>query len=490
MRLGELLERVEILSFSVDMETEISGISYDTRSLRAGELFVAIKGYESDGHLYIGAAEDIGAVCVICEQYPVTAIPYIIVEDSRKALALVSAAWFGYPAEKLDIIGVTGTNGKTTVTSLIKQVIEKCSGTKAGLIGTNGILIGDKEMPAEHTTPESYEIHELFALMVRERCKYAVMEVSSHALCLSRVHGIEFETGVFTNLSQDHLDFHASIEEYAEAKSILFKQCRHAAINVDDGYSALIMDNALCPVFTFAVNDVSADLVAKNIKLLPDKVDFAALTIGNLMRVELMIPGMFSVYNALAAMSAALLLGFGLEEIAAALQICEGVKGRAEVVPTGEDFTVLIDYAHTPDAMQNIISTVRGYAPGRVVTLFGCGGDRDKEKRPIMGRIAVENSDFVVITSDNPRTEEPGSIINGIMAGIEGSATQYRVIENRREAIFWALENSKPGDVLILAGKGHETYQIFGKEKRHFDEREVVAEYFRNSEFGIRNSEL
>ena len=490
MKLKELLEKTEIAEIRADMETEIHGISFDTRSLKAGEIFVAVRGYESDGHKFIDEAVRKGAVCIVCEEIANASIPCVLVKDSRKALACLSATWFGYPASSIKIIGVTGTNGKTTVSHLVKQVIEKCADVKVGLIGTNGNMIGDKEFITGLTTPESYDLHKTLAMMVKEGCRYAVMEVSSHALYLSRVYGIEFEVGIYTNLSTDHLDFHHTMEEYAKAKSILFSMSKMSAINIDDEYATMMMDSATGKIFTYAVERDCADLVGKSIKLQAEKVDFCALTIGSLTRLELKTPGLFSVYNALAVISAATLLGFDTERVTAVLQTCTGVKGRAEVVPTGRDYTVLIDYAHTPDALGNIIAAARGFSHGRVVTLFGCGGDRDRKKRPIMGGIAAKLSDFVIVTSDNPRTEEPGMIISEILTGMDGYEAKYHVVENRREAIFWALENSKPKDVLILAGKGHETYQIFGKEKKHFDEREVVAGFFeQNSEFGIRNLE-
>jgi len=478
MLLGDLLEKVDIVDAKAEMDLEINGISFDTRTLKTGDVFFAIKGYATDGNRFIGEAAEKGALCVISEEQPDARVPFIIVPDARKALSLASAAWFGYPAGKLKLIGVTGTNGKTTVTNLIKHVVEECAGVKVGLIGTNGNMIGDMELHAERTTPESYEFQELLSRMADAGCGYVVAEVSSHALQLSRVYGVPFEVGVFTNLTNDHLDFHASLEEYAAAKSLLFSGCRSAAFNIDDERAPLMMSTAAGTVLTFAINDDSADLVAKDVKLHTDKVEFCALTIGSLNRVELGIPGLFSVYNALAAISAVMLLGFDAGQIASAMQSCRGVKGRAEIVPAGRDYTVLIDYAHTPDALKNIILAARTFARGRVVTLFGCGGDRDKTKRPRMGAIAAEYSDFVVVTSDNPRTEEPRDIINNILSGMEGTKTPYCVIENRREAIFWALDNSMADDVLILAGKGHETYQIFGREKRHFDEREVVGEYF------------
>ena len=476
MTLVKLLENVKILESAVSLDLQISGICSDTRKLTPGNLFVAVRGYESDGHEFIDEAVKKGAACIICEEKPKADIAYITVEDSRKALALVSAAWFDYPAKKMKVIGVTGTNGKTTVTTLLKCVIEKSTNSKAGLIGTSVNMIGDKQLPANLTTPESYEIQELLAMMVDEGCEYAVMEVSSHALVLSRVCGIEFEVGVFTNLSQDHLDFHGTMEAYAQAKSMLFSQSKNSAINIDDEYAQVMINGASGNVFTYAINDVSADLVGKDVKLYSDRVTFCALTIGNLLRLDVRIPGMFTVYNVLSVVSAALLLGLDIDTVTSVLPLCEGVKGRAEVVPTGRDFTILIDYAHTPDALEKIICAARTSVSGRVVTLFGCGGDRDSSKRPIMGSIAAKYSDFVIVTSDNPRTEQPGEIIKEILMGMEGTSTPYEVIENRREAIKWAIDNAKPEDVIILAGKGHETYQIIGKDKLHFDEREVVSE--------------
>ena len=461
------------------MDIEIHGVSYDSRTIRAGELFVAVKGYIDDGNDFADEAISRGAVCVLSERAPDSRIPYVLVEDARKCLAAVSASWFSNSAEKLTIIGVTGTNGKTTVTSLIKEVLEKCTGEKVGLIGTIRNMIGEKEVAAERTTPESIEIHGLFSKMVEAGCKYAVMEVSSHALVLDRVYGIEFEVGVFLNLTPDHLDFHTSMEDYAQAKARLFSMCKKGVVNLDDDYARVIAERAKCPVTTFAIRDGGADLVGKSVKLYPDRVEFCALTIGTLDRVELKIPGLFSVYNALSAIAAAMLLGFEIESVSAVLQTCGGVKGRAEAVFSGDGYTVLIDYAHTPDALKNIIETIRQCSPGRIITLFGCGGDRDKKKRSVMGSIAAELSDYVIVTSDNPRTEEPAAIIEDILFGMTDTLTPFTVIESRQDAIISALSQLQFGDVLILAGKGHEDYQIVGKEKSRFDEREIVAEFFK-----------
>ena len=479
MKLGELLKKVDIVRAEADMDIEIHGVSYDSRTIRAGELFVAVKGYVEDGNDFADEAISRGAVCVLSERAPGASIPYVLVEDARKCLAAVSAGWFKNPAEKLTVIGVTGTNGKTTVTSLIKEVLEKCTGEKAGLIGTIRNMIGGRELAAERTTPEALEIHGLFAQMVNDGCKYAVMEVSSHALALDRVYGIEFDVGIFLNLTPEHLDFHSSMEDYAQTKAKLFSLCKKGVVNLDDDYARVILERAACPVTTLAIKNDEADLVGKSVKLYPDKVEFCALTIGTLDRVELKIPGLFSVYNALSAIAAAMVLGFDIERASAVLQTCGGVKGRAEAVYSGDGVTVLIDYAHTPDALKNIIETIRQCSPGRIITLFGCGGDRDSKKRPLMGGIAAALSDFVVVTSDNPRTEEPSAIIDDILSGMVETKTPFKVIESRKEAIVYALSQLQSGDVLILAGKGHEDYQITGKEKTHFDEREIVAEFFK-----------
>jgi UDP-N-acetylmuramoyl-L-alanyl-D-glutamate--2,6-diaminopimelate ligase len=490
MTLEKLLETVEKVEIKAEESMNISGICYDSREMRDGELFIAVRGYETDGHKYIEDAVRRGAACIICEEAPEVLTPYIIVKDSRKALAAASAVWFGHPAEKLKIVGVTGTNGKTSVTNLIKYIIEKCSSAKVGLIGTNGNFIGERELPAGHTTPESYELHKLLDKMVLEDCTYVIMEVSSHALYLSRVHGIQFEAGVFTNLTPEHLDFHGTMEEYARAKSLLFPNCKKSVINIDDDYASLMTDKSAGPVMSYAVENSSADLVGKDIKLQADKVEFCAVALGSINRVELQIPGLFSVYNALASIASAILLGFDIEMITPALQSYGGVKGRAEVLPTGHDFTVLIDYAHTPDALKNIITAVRGFAQGRVVTVFGCGGDRDKTKRPLMGHIAAELSDYTIITSDNPRTEDPNVIINDILEGIKDTNADYEIAGNRKEAICRAINRLSNGDVLIIAGKGHETYQILGKEKVHFDDREVVAEHIRQIRANSRKDKV
>jgi len=476
VKLSELLKGIEIINMTASPDMEIGDISYDSRQTKPGDLFVAIKGFDSDGHKYIPAAVEKGAAAVLCQEKPEGAVPYIQVKDSRNALALVSCNYFDHPASRMKVIGVTGTNGKTTTTMLLKHVLEDCTGKTAGLIGTNQNMIGDRVLETERTTPESYELQKLFRRMADEGCSYVIMEVSSHALYLDRVAGFRFDTAVFTNLTQDHLDFHKTMEDYAAAKALLFSRCEKAAINIDDSWGKYMMEHAQCPVLTYSESKLEADLRAKDIRLSPSDVRFCALT-DELERVRLNIPGRFSVYNALSVISAALLLGLSLHEISESLATAKGVKGRMEVVPTPEDYTILIDYAHTPDALENVLRSVKEVSRGRVVALFGCGGDRDKGKRPKMGAIAAELADYLIVTSDNPRTEVPGDIIKDILTGIRLPKKSYTVIEDRVKAIEYAIDSHQPGDVIILAGKGHETYQIVGKEKHHMDEREIVAEH-------------
>ena len=476
MKLRDILKAIEILESAADPDTEITGISYDSRRTLPGELFVAIAGFESDGHAYIPAALEKGAAAVLCQTAPEPGAPYVRVADTRLALALCSRNFFGNPAGEMKLIGVTGTNGKTTSTLLIKHVLEHCLGAKVGLIGTTGNMIGGRLLPSERTTPESFELQKLLREMADAGCGYVVMEVSSHALALSRVAGIEYETAVFTNLTQDHLDFHGGMERYAEAKALLFRQSRRAVLNLDDAYFPLMKKAAECPVITYSAESNDADIIAKDIKLFPDRVKFCAVTIGDIARVNLGIPGRFSVYNALDVIAACMTLGVSLSGCSDALSSAEGVKGRVETVPTDGDYTVLIDYAHTPDALENVLRAVRETSNGRVVAVFGCGGDRDRKKRPIMGEIGTRLSDFAVITSDNPRTEDPDAIIADIVAGIREKKSRYKVISDRVRAIEWAIENHRSGDVIVLAGKGHETYQEINHVKHHMDEREIVAQ--------------
>ena len=475
MKLREIVKDIRVLSMTADPETEISGISYDSRRTLPGDLFVAVRGFEADGHRFIPKAVEKGAAVILCETPPTDGTPYVQTDDCRLGLALCSRDFFGNPAAEMKMVGITGTSGKTSSSYLLKHLLEREKDAKAGLIGTNGNWIGDEFLHTEHTTPESYELHRLFRQMADAGCTHVVMEVSSHSLTLERVAGITFDVGVFTNLSQDHLDFHKDMEDYAAAKRKLFSQCREGWLNADDPWTPFMLEGAKCPCRTFSAERNDADLVAKDVRLSASGVRFAALCGGRLAITKLGIPGMFSVYNALAVIAAGLGLGISLEDCAEAMESAKGVKGRMELVPSDGDYAILIDYAHKPDALEKVLKTLRPVTRGRLIVLFGCGGDRDRGKRPNMGHIAAELADVCVVTSDNPRTEEPMAIIEEILSGMKNSATAIQVIEDREKAIAWAIDKAGPGDVILLAGKGHEDYQVVGKEKHHMDEREIVA---------------
>ena len=485
MKLRELLSGVEVLEWHAPEELEIGGVSYDSRETAPGDLFVAMTGYAADGHDFIPMARGKGAVCILCERAPEDAQPWVKVAHSRRALALLSANWFSHPAEEMTMIGVTGTNGKTTTTYLLKEVLEREAGAAVGLIGTNQILIGTEVLEAERTTPESFELHRLFRKMREAGCTYVVMEVSSHALFLDRVYGIPFEVGIFTNLTQDHLDFHKTMEAYCDAKARLFSMCRVGVVNGDDPWHKRLLEHAACQVLTYA-EQAPADLRAENVSLSAAGVAFDAVTKSERQAIFVGIPGGFMVYNTLDVLAAALALGIPLKDSAAALRQSRHVKGRVEVVPLpGAEYTVLIDYAHTPDAVENVLRSVRGFAKGRVVALLGCGGDRDKTKRPKMGAAAAALADLVIVTSDNPRTEDPRGIIQDILAGMYRSQTPHIVVEDRSAAIVYAMDQAQKDDVIVLMGKGHETYQIVGAEKRHLDEREIVAAHWKQTHNGL-----
>jgi len=481
MKLDRLLKDVEIKKIYNDTNPEITGVSYNSADVKPGYVFVAIKGFKTDGHKYIGDALKRGAAAIIAEDYSeISNAVQIIVENSRIAEAMVSANFFERPSEKFKLIGITGTNGKTTVTYLVKHILDSL-GYKTGLIGTNQNMIGDRVLETGRTTPDSFELQKLFHEMALENVTHVIMEVSSHALELSRVYGCNYEVGAFTNLTQDHLDFHITMDNYAKAKAKLFTQSKYAVINCDDAYGAKMAENASCEVKTYGM-ETKCDLTAYDVSYDKNKVCF--LLDGT--KYSLLIPGKFSVYNALCAIGICRSLGLSESDISRTLAKASGVKGRAEIVDTGDtDYTIMIDYAHTPDGIENILKAARGFAKGRVVIVFGCGGDRDNTKRAIMGKIAGELADFVVITSDNPRTENPLAIIKMVEEGAKESTAPYIVVENRRDAIKYAIENAKKDDVIILAGKGHETYQILNEGTIHFDEREVVREIL----FGGNNLE-
>lgn len=477
MKLLTLLQNIEhqVISGNPN-DVEITDLCFDSRKVGPGTLFVAVTGLGEDRHNFIGAALEGGAAAVVAErEVGCTGGCYVVVKNARQALAQMAANFYGNPAKDLRIIGVTGTNGKTTVTHLMKEILD-LKGYKTGLIGTNHHLIGNQELSSGNTTPEAMDLHAILRKMCDEDVKFVVMEVSSHSLALDRVFGIEFETAVFTNLTQDHLDYHKTMEDYLTAKAKLFSMCRKAVLNADDGACAALKKacGSIKPV-TYGI-DKKADLVAKNIRYSERGVLFDMAEGGESQEIRINIPGRFSVYNALAAAAACETLGISSEDIKKGLVLAKGVKGRAEIVPVLAPFTVMIDYAHTPDGILNILNTVNGFKRGSVIIVFGCGGNRQKNKRPQMGEIAAKMADFCVVTSDNPRGEDPDEIIDDIVSGMTGYEDKFVRITNRREAISYALSRARENDIVLLAGKGHETYQVLGDETIHFDEREIVGE--------------
>ena len=476
MLLTELLHSVPAVCVSREKEAEITSVCCDSRKAEKGCLFIAVRGYQSDGHRFIASAVERGAAAVLAEEAPEeipAGVAVYLTENTRAAVADAAAAFYRHPERQLRLVGVTGTNGKTTSTHLICHILEQ-TGHPCGLIGTNGIRIREELRPADRTTPDGLELYALLREMADAGCEYAVMEVSSHSLVLDRVRGLHYAAAAFTNLTQDHLDFHGDMEHYFEAKALLFDRCDTAVINLDDAYGARLAQQVKCPVITFSAKRDEARLVAKNVRLQPDNVQAVLVRDNDIARMRLNIPGMFSVYNGLTAIACCLALGMGLEEVTEALRTAQGVKGRAEIVPTGRNFTVMIDYSHTPDSMENILRTVRDYAKGRVIGVFGAGGDRDKTKRPLMGKVGGEGCDLCVVTSDNPRSEDPDAIIQDILAGMSAKH-RYKVIPDRREAIAWAVKHAQPDDIIVLMGKGQETYQEICGVKHHLDEREEVA---------------
>ena len=476
MKLSALLQGIEVLELHADPQLEVTAVISDSRKVQPGSLFVAVSGFASDGNRFIPMAMEKGAVVVVTAKKPEMDVPYVLVASDRLALALLGTNFYGRPAESMVMVGVTGTNGKTSTTWLLKQVLQQVKGAKVGLIGTMENHIGDEIIATERTTPESIELQALFARMRDAGCSYAVMEVSSHALELDRVAGITFDVAAFTNLTEDHLDFHKTMEAYCDAKAILFRRCRRAVVNGDDPWTERLLAGCTAPVLTLTVGG-DGSLRAENVVMASDRVTFTAVCGEERVAVNVGIPGKFTVRNVLGVLGIAMQLGISLEDAAAALANVQGVKGRVEVVPTpGKDYTVLIDYAHSPDGLENVLSSVRDFCKGRLIAVFGCGGDRDPIKRPIMGKIAVDLADLAVVTTDNPRTEAPDAIIRDIVAGVE-DAKNYVVVENRPDAIKYAMDIAKKDDIIVLAGKGHETYQEIMGIKHHLDEREIVAAY-------------
>lgn len=480
MKLTKLLERLEYTCLQGEIDKEISGIVNDSRKVTEGSLFFCIKGAVSDGHTYASDVAQKGAAAIIVQE-PVEvpeSVTVIQVADSRYAMALVAAAWYEYPAEKLHVIGITGTKGKTTTTYMIRSILE-AAGHKVGLIGTIEAIIGDRVIPACNTTPESTTIQEYFAEMVKAGCDSVVMEVSSQGLMLHRTAGILFEIGIFTNLEPDHIGpaEHASFEEYLECKSRLFKQCKLGILNADDIHLEEILKGHTCQVETYGFSE-KADFRATDTRLVSAPgylgIDYQVSGKRNF-KVEIDIPGKFSVYNSLAAIAVCDHYGVTDENIISALSQAK-VKGRIEMIRVSDDFTLMIDYAHNAMALESLLTTLKEYHPKRLVCLFGCGGNRSKSRRYEMGEVSGKLADFTIITSDNPRYEEPEAILADIESAISRTDGAYIKITDRKEAIAYAIHHGQPGDVIVLAGKGHEDYQEICGVKHPMDERVLIQE--------------
>ena len=486
MILKDILEGLDYSLIKGDINDEINKICYDNRKIELNDVFVCIKGFKVDGHSFIEDAIKRGAKAIIVQDdvEAGSKVTVIKVQDTRKALAVVGSNFYDNPKDKLKIIGITGTNGKTTSAFIIKSILEK-AGYKTGLIGTIANYIGDEKIDAVRTTPESLELHELFNEMVEKGVEYCVMEVSSHSLDLDRVYGVEFISGIFTNLTRDHLDFHKTFENYYKAKAKLFERSKYSIVNIDDSYGVKLIND---------IKEKNIDTLVKTFSI-ENKADFKAFDIngdslgsrfkidieGNIYDMEINIPGLYNIHNVLGCIGCAKVLGISIDIIKeAVLDIV--VPGRCEMVAKNKNlpYTIIVDYAHTPDGLENILNTIKGFVKGRIITVFGCGGDRDKVKRPQMGEIACKLSDIAVITSDNPRSEEPMAIINDIKNGL--AYDNFIIEENRGKAIERAIDMAKNDDVILIAGKGHETYQILKDETIHFDEREVVIDILNKKE--------
>ncbi|MCR5729437.1 MAG: UDP-N-acetylmuramoyl-L-alanyl-D-glutamate--2,6-diaminopimelate ligase [Ruminococcus sp.] len=472
MKLYELIDGIAETKLG---NIEISTVTDDTRKVVEDCIFICVKGGSFDGHTAAAEMLEKGAAAVVCEHDLGLGDRQIITDNSRKFYGQLCAAWFGHPEKKLKMIGVTGTNGKTTITNVIKHILMS-TGHKTGLVGTIQNEIGDEVFHTNNTTPMTFEFMSLLDQMVKAGCEYVVMEVSSFGLVQNRIGTSWFDIAVFTNLTQDHLDYHKDMEDYYQAKKMLFNICDYALCNIDDEYGKRLFGEIKCEKAGFSVKQ-NADCYADGIKIRSTGSSFWFCYGDKSHLVKARMPGLFNVSNLTAAIAVCLKAGLPVDDIISAVENYNGVKGRCEIIPTGRDFTVICDYAHTPDAIENILRSVKEYTEGRLICLFGCGGNRDAAKRPKMAVAAAKYADRLIVTSDNPRNEEPEAIINDILAGLSDSSVPYDVVIDRREAIYYALKIAEKGDIIVLAGKGHEDYQILaGMEHIHFDEREIVAE--------------
>jgi UDP-N-acetylmuramoyl-L-alanyl-D-glutamate--2,6-diaminopimelate ligase len=482
MQLDELLAPLALWQVVGDAKTEITGIEIDSRKVQPGDLFICLPGFTVDGHDFAAKAVSQGAVAILAQRTVEVDAPVIYVPDTRRAMAVLADRFFGQPTHQMKIIGVTGTNGKTTTTHLIERILDE-AGHVTGIIGTIEMRLQGEIREVKNTTPEALDLHRAFRWMKDNGAEYAAIEVSSHALDMGRVRGVRFTTGVFTNLTQDHLDYHKTMENYLQAKGLLFSQLgneydkermKYAVLNADDPASEVFARMTPAQVITYGISS-KADVRARNISITAKGTSFTLETFAGSTDVTLRMIGNFNVYNVLAATAACLVEGIPLEQIVRTLEKVEGVRGRFERVDAGQDYTVIVDYAHTPDSLENVLKTIREFAEGKVYCIVGCGGDRDRTKRPIMASIAARYADVAVITSDNPRSEEPQAIIDEMVEGLiaDGiSEERYFTRIDRREAIRETIHRAGPKDVVLIAGKGHETYQILKDKTIHFDDKE------------------
>ena len=481
--LKELLATLPSKRIFGQTDFDIEKIEYDSRKIDQGDLFVAIPGFKEDGHKYISSALGEGAIGVVAQRDDdYEAKVKIIVPDTREALALLTCKFFDSPSEKLKVVGITGTNGKTTITYLVKSILDK-AGNKTGLVGTIAYFIGEEKLFATNTTPESLDLQQMFSRMLEKGTDSVVMEVSSHALTLKRVVGVDFDVAVFTNLNREHLDFHHTLSAYKKSKGLLFEMLSHksyAVINSDDPNWRYFYDKAKTNRLTYSLHDEGADFYAESISCDLEGSQIDLVTPIGRVKINLKLLGESNIYNALASAAVGVALKANLETIKSGLESVEGIPGRMEKIQAGQDFNILIDYAHTPYALEGLLKTVRRQTPGDLFVLFGCGGDRDQGKRPQMGKVASLLADRVFLTEDNPRSEDPEKIISQIMQGIKNKE-KVEIIIDRKEGIKKAINIAKKGDSLVLAGKGHENYQIKKDRKSHFSDKETVLELLRQS---------
>ncbi|MBQ8616731.1 MAG: UDP-N-acetylmuramoyl-L-alanyl-D-glutamate--2,6-diaminopimelate ligase [Clostridia bacterium] len=476
MKLSQLtMNMPELLELTAD--AEISALTANSKEKCTGGLFFCIRGGTVDAHNFAPQAIENGCVALVVERKLNIDCPQVLVTDVRAAMTRIASAFNGHPQQRMKLIGITGTKGKTTTTFLLKSIFE-AAGIRCGIIGTTGCIAGDTKLPSKLTTPDPIEMFTILRIMADAGVQVVCMEVSAHALYLRKLVAMTFEAAAYTNLSQDHLDFFGTMEKYFEAKKLLFTpdMVRNATVNVDEDTTPQIMKDLTCPTLTYGIS-ARADLFARDIEITESGVSFT-LSLRNLQfeRVHLLLTGMFNVYNALVAAACALIVGVGLPEIKKGLEAVVSVPGRVEMLATDTPYRMILDYSHSPDALENILQTVREFCRGRIILVFGCGGDRDKGKRPMMGEIAGKLADYSILTSDNPRFEDPMTILGAIEQGIKPTGAKYEVIENRREAIRQAMEMAVGGDIVVLAGKGHETYQDICGVKHPFDEKEIVLE--------------